>query len=138
MLSPAALLAPPDGTGRLAVSLFAPETAAEVTARVRAYLAVAYADPRIAALTDAATQDDAAAWAAYAMAYDAKADLVADDDATAVVEGQGSRTTAPDQRQHWRERAVYFRSQYEAVIDAATVAVATNTFAGFRLVRSLR
>ena len=138
MLSPAALLAPPDGIGRLAVSLFAPETAAEVTARVRAYLAVAYADPRIAALPES-DRDRAAAAYAYAEAYDAKADLVHDDDASAEVEGQGSRTTAPDQRAYWRARASEYRTELAGILASTTTGtVSAYAPARFLQVRSRR
>lgn len=146
MLSPAALLAPPYGTGRLAVSLFAPETAEEVTARVRAYLAIAYADARVSAVGEAvgeAAQDAAVMAYAYAEAYDAKADLVHDDDATATVEGQGSRTTAPDQREHWMARAAEYRRAFDlavsaVVVDGPPVAPGRGTVNGFYVVRGLR
>ncbi len=90
--------------GRIASSFFPDDDASALEGRLDAYLTAAYADPRVVALTEAADQDTAARYFAYARAFEAVADRLNLESATINMEDQGARTRIEAQIKYWERQ----------------------------------
>lgn len=99
-LAAADLLQP---TGRVASSFFPDEDAVALALRLDAYLAEAYADPRVTAL-ESEDQDAPARQWAYYRAFEAVGDRLNLEAATVSLDDQGARTRLSDQIKYWERQ----------------------------------